>query len=129
MTPLKVGIVTAIITCAFAGTLILSLAKAGVPRGAEMQGGNAGPLMLVHGEYAWINDHGYKGTDGLHCCGIQDCMEVPASSVNPTPDGYGYYTPKGIINNKGVYHSRDGKAWICRFQGGPPKCLFVPGGG
>lgn len=86
-------------------------------------------LVQAHGAYAWIADHGYKGTDGLHCCGWNDCMQVPAESVRPTPDGSGYYTQKGIISNKGVYHSRDGKAWICRFQSGPPKCLFVPGGG
>jgi hypothetical protein len=91
--------------------------------------GNAGPLVLAHLEYAWINEHGYKGTDGLHCCGWQDCKEIDASEAKPTPDGQGYSTPNGIVGNKGVYHSRDGKAWICRFQNGPPKCLFIPGGG
>ena len=91
--------------------------------------GNAGPLIPAHGIYAWINDGGYKGTDGLHCCGWQDCMEVPADSVKPNADGQSYSTPKGDIGNKGIYYSRDGKTWICRFQGGPPKCLFVPGGG
>ena len=109
---------------------ILFQARALVPRVSPFGYiGNGGPLMLVHFEYAWINDGGYKGTDGLHCCGWQDCMEVPADSVKPNADGQSYSTPKGDIGNKGIYYSRDGKTWICRFQGGPPKCLFVPGGG
>jgi hypothetical protein len=89
------------------------------------------PLSItpVHFEYAWINEHGYKGTDGLHCCGWNDCMEIDARDAKPTPDGQGYSTPKGIVGNKGVYHSRDGKAWICRYLSGAPKCLFIPGGG
>lgn len=101
--------------------LLLTLGAADVPRG--------GPLVLTHGDYAWINENGYKGTDDLHCCGWNDCMEIDARDAKPTPDGQGYSTPKGVVGNKGIYHSRDGKAWICRFASGPPKCLFIPGGG
>ncbi len=57
---------------------------------------------LAHGLHAWINDGGYKGTDGLHCCGWNDCMEIAAADAKPAPDGQGYITPRGIIGNKGV---------------------------
>lgn len=82
---------------------------------------------LTHDDYAWINDHGYKGTDGLHCCGWRDCTELRPDEVKINPDG-GYSTPKGNIGLHGTYQSRDGKYWMCRFTSGPPKCLFVPGG-
>lgn len=83
-----------------------------------------------HGLFAWINDGNYKAADGTHCCGMADCVEVKPSDL--IGEGSTYRTPYGEIDAKGVYQSRDGKAWVCRRQqGAGPRssCAFVPGGG
>ena len=88
------------------------------------------PGARAHGEYAWINDGGYKAADGSHCCGMADCVEVKPGDLAEAPGGLS--TPYGIIDGRGVYQSRDGKAWVCRRQrGAGPRssCAFVPGGG
>lgn len=92
-----------------------------------------GPLRPAgaHDAYAWINDGGYKAADGSHCCGAADCREVPAGSIAEAPGGFA--TPFGLVDGRGVYPSRDGKAWVCRrhFRGSTSRssCAFVPGGG
>ena len=88
------------------------------------------PAARAHGEYAWINDGGYQAADGSHCCGMADCVEVKPGDLAEAPGGLS--TPWGIIDGRGVYQSRDGKAWVCRRQrGAGPRssCAFVPGGG
>src|SRR5689334_16124266 len=66
---------------------------------------------LVHDEYAWINDGNYKAADGTHCCGMGDCVEVKPGDLVEAPGGLS--TPFGGIDARGVYQSRDGKAWVC----------------
>lgn len=88
-------------------------------------------IVLAHYEYAWINDRGYKAANGNHCCGIEDCVEIPLRDVREE-QGH-FMTPYGAVDPKGVYQSRDGKTWVCRRHtvGATPQgaCLFIPGGG
>jgi len=82
----------------------------------------------AHGDYAWINDGRYKAADGTHCCGWNDCRELKPSEIREGDAEHA--TPFGSVPNKAVYQSRDGKAWICRWDRPPHKrCLFTPGGG
>lgn len=93
------------------------------------------PLLTMaaahaHDAYAWINDGNYKAADGTHCCGMNDCVEVKPSELAEAPGGMS--TPFGMVDGRGVYQSRDGKAWVCRrHHGAAPKssCAFMPGGG
>lgn len=84
---------------------------------------NAYNAQPAHGIYAWIADHNYKAIDGTHCCGISDCFEINPADAIEKRDGFHYQDR--IIDKRAVYQSRDGKAWLCRFN----KCLFLPGGG
>ena len=87
-------------------------------------------VVQAHGEYAWINDYGYKAADGTHCCGLSDCLEIKQSDIKERPDGF--ETPHGLVNKRGTYQSMDGKTWVCRrhHAGATPhtSCLFMPGG-
>jgi hypothetical protein len=86
---------------------------------------------VAHGDHAWINEQGYKAANGTHCCGWSDCLELALADVRETPAGW--ETPYGAVDKRGVYHSRDGRVWVCRrhHRGATPQgsCLFIPGGG
>ena len=99
----------------------------------------AGFLLLfawsapAFGHDHWINNRNYKSEKGQHCCDHRskngDCDEINPSAVKPTADGQGYMTPTGRVGIRSTYFSEDGKTYLCSPPGGPPRCLFIPGGG
>jgi hypothetical protein len=90
----------------------------------------------------WINKGGYNGPDGVHCCGPNDCFEVPKEAVRITPNGY-LVSPRRVLGPPEVirnnpesevvpFHqgtpSEDGKYWRCQRVGGDRRCFFAPVG-
>lgn len=75
----------------------------------------------------WINHSGYKGPDGTHCCGQNDCKMVLEADVKIGSGGYVLRT----FNNEFVpfseaQQSEDGDFWRCRKSDGSRRCFFAP---
>jgi hypothetical protein len=91
----------------------------------------------------WINNRGYKGPDGVHCCGENDCFELPKDAVRMTGRGY-VIAPRLALGPENLtklgpesefvpFHeappSEDGKYWRCQKPTGERRCVFAPHGG
>lgn len=81
----------------------------------------------------WINWGGYKSPDGVHCCGPNDCEEVPAAAVAIGPGGYAVrFTSRGgqavdeTVPFAEALPSEDGRYWRCRRYDGTRRCFFAP---
>ena len=88
-----------------------------------------GLLMLVHGDAYWIqSDPRYMGTDGLHCCGVEDCRPARKGEVVAFESGYVITSTGQVVRpdrNRGIYTSIDERFWLC-FWKGHVRCMFVP---
>ncbi len=90
-----------------------------------------------HAHDSWINWGGYKGIDGTHCCGENDCEEVPSEAVHVTPGGYALsyrsrFTDLGkpldiaeTVPFAQTQASEDGKYWRCRRYDNTRRCFFA----
>lgn len=96
--------------------------------------------VQAHGPAEWIQEGHYKNAAGELCCGVRDCGEKIAGTIEQTPDGYivdatfRITTPQGVVIDERVKEfvpnadatpSPDGSYWRCRW-GGARKCFFFP---
>lgn len=93
------------------------------------------PAAFAHS--SWINWGGYKGIDGTHCCGDNDCEEVPPEAVHVTSGGYALsyrsrFTDLGkpvviveVVPFTQTQASEDGKYWRCRRYDNTRRCFFA----
>jgi len=91
----------------------------------------------------WINWGGYRGPDGVHCCGPNDCEAVPDPGVKITRAGYalsyrsqflewhsgGVGVP--VVVNETVpfteaQSSEDSHYWRCQRSDNTRRCFFAP---
>ena len=79
----------------------------------------------AHGEYDWINKGGYRGANGDHCCGQDDCYKLDASQVEQKSDGIHVPTYGVTVPYKDVQRSEDEHYWICRTSA-KMRCFFAP---
>lgn len=99
---------------------------------------------IAHDKYGhpnWIYNGAYTSPiDGTHCCGVNDCMELPDEMVKATPDGYridgevSFGVGPGTVTfgvhetvpHREVQVSRDGKYWRCHKADKSRRCFFAP---
>jgi hypothetical protein len=84
----------------------------------------------------WINHGNYKSPiDGVHCCGDNDCKELPDQNVRIGPNGYSLLLSDPAGRNKSVVElvpffeaqpSEDGHYWRCKRYDGSRRCFFAP---
>ncbi len=74
----------------------------------------------------WINHGRYVGPDGVHCCGPNDCVEVPDTQVSISSQGYSLLGYGEVVPYREVQVSQDGKYWRCRKRDGSRRCFFAP---
>ena len=74
----------------------------------------------------WINRGKYVGPDGVHCCGPNDCIEIPATQVLASTQGYRRLTYGEVVPYREALTSEDGKYWRCRKRDGSRRCFFAP---
>jgi len=79
----------------------------------------------AHGEYDWINKGGYRGVNGDHCCGKDDCYKLEASEVQQQKDGIHVPAYGVTVPYKEVQRSEDEHYWICRTSS-RMRCFFAP---
>jgi hypothetical protein len=98
-----------------------------------------GALLIVQPAYAhdlWINHGNYASPiDGVHCCGENDCRQLPDEDVSVGPAGYSLLLgrPDGASGNvvetvpyKEAQPSEDGHYWRCKRYDGSRRCFFAP---
>ena len=85
-------------------------------------------LAFAHGDAMWIQLGSYRGADGVHCCGKQDCFRVPRESAQAGPNGY-------VVNWRGRDYtipyqqalvSENDDFWVCEKGDQTPRCFFAP---
>lgn len=85
-------------------------------------------LALAHGDAMWIQLGMYKGPDGAHCCGIDDCHRIPRALAHAGPQGYEVewrgrsYTipyPQTLVSENDDF-------WVCEKGDQTPRCFFAP---
>jgi hypothetical protein len=93
----------------------------------------AAGAALGHGDAAWIqSEPAYKSASGVHCCGRDDCARLPDGAVIEANDGWFISLPDTPAPQfiprtaRGVYRSRTGDYWACRYPGGAIRCFFYP---
>ena len=74
----------------------------------------------------WIDHSGYVGPDGVHCCGPNDCFEVPAAEIGISAEGYILRGYKEVVPYREAQASEDGKYWRCKRLDGSRRCFFAP---
>lgn len=91
-----------------------------------------------YGQPNWIaNGHYTSPIDGSHCCGVNDCMEIPSENVREVTGGLdvgGFMVLKGgdwvpaseVVPHAEVQRSRDGNYWRCKKPDGSRRCFFAP---
>ena len=87
-------------------------------------------VSLAHDRYGnpnWIADGHYRSPiDGSHCCGEQDCFEIPSNAVEETAGGYRLTGFNEVVPHREVQMSHDGNYWRCRKPDGSRRCFFAP---
>jgi len=74
----------------------------------------------------WINHGNYTSpTDGVHCCGDNDCRALEPSDVKITPKGY-VLTNGELVPFTEAQPSEDGEYWRCKRYDGSRRCFFAP---
>lgn len=80
----------------------------------------------------WIN-HGryFSPIDGSHCCGDNDCEEIPSERVESHGDGSFTFVRPGLyvtefVPAREVQWSKDGNYWRCKKSDGSRRCFFAP---
>lgn len=79
----------------------------------------------AHGDYDWINKGGYRGSNGDHCCGKDDCFKVDAKEVQQQSDGIHVPSHGVTVPYRDVQRSEDENYWICRTSA-KMRCFFAP---
>ena len=107
-------LVSSIVVCAFALTVVATTARA-------------------HDDAAWIMANpGYVDANGAHCCGPSDCRRESATKFREAPEGVyvaigagdEVLMPRRLVG-RGLYPSQDDDWWIC-IRDGIPRCAFKP---
>ena len=97
------------------------------------------------GNANWISKGHYTSpTDGSHCCGPLDCVQVDPEYVREVQGGYWISGPvtyqggasKGdtiqiineVVPHREVQVSKDGAIWRCKKPDGTRRCFFFPPG-
>ena len=83
------------------------------------------PSAFAHDVYDWINKGGYRSKSGEHCCGKDDCYEVPASRVQQDAQGYSLPDHNLTVPGAQALPSEDGRYWVCKV-GARMRCFFAP---
>lgn len=90
--------------------------------------GLAATAAYGHGDADWIRQGPYKRTDGISCCGVQDCRKLAPDAAHQ--DRHGRWIVEGRMMPEGLasYPSEDEGYWICERggAGGEPLCFFPP---
>jgi hypothetical protein len=82
-----------------------------------------------HAHDFWINHGMYTSPQGVHCCGQNDCHEVPGDEVRAGPAGYMLILDGDRIETvpyQEAQPSEDGKYWRCQRYDGSRRCFFAP---
>jgi len=74
----------------------------------------------------WINRGDYKGSDGQHCCGPNDCFRVPGDRIKATPRGYVLLDYNETVPYSQAIPSEDRSFWRCKKWDGSRRCFFAP---
>jgi len=75
----------------------------------------------------WIaTEHFTSPIDGSHCCGINDCAELPIDDVEEKTTGYYIKHLNELVPFREVQISRDGQYWRCKKPDGSRRCFFAP---
>jgi hypothetical protein len=77
----------------------------------------------------WINNGNYVSTEGVHCCGDNDCFELAAGDVRETAGGYLIVKLNEVVPFSEAQISEDGHFWRCRGADGKRRCFFAPPSG
>lgn len=86
--------------------------------------------LLAHGEYAWIQDGGYRSpVSNEWCCGANDCFKVEAEKVHTDATGYVIEGLNETVPYSETLVSQDGKFWRCQRPDGSRRCFFAPSQG
>jgi len=83
---------------------------------------------LAHGDYDWINKGGYRGANGDHCCGKDDCYKLDASQVEQSREGYRVPSYGVTVPYREAIRSEDEHYWICKTSA-KMRCFFAPHSG
>jgi len=84
-------------------------------------------VSLAHDH--WINHGNYASpTDGIRCCGENDCFLVLEGNVSITAQGYVLTSGEHIPFREALV-SEDGRYWRCQRHDGSRRCFFAPRGG
>lgn len=74
----------------------------------------------------WINAGRYRSpTDGMLCCGINDCAIIPIDRITATAIGYRLSNGE-IIPYSEALTSEDGQYHRCHKPDGSRRCFFAP---
>jgi hypothetical protein len=85
--------------------------------------GFASTPARAHGDAAWIMANPLT----RHCCGPDDCREIPAEHVRLVGEIYFVDDPPLAWNsNYGTYASINSNYWACVTPDGRVKCFFAP---
>lgn len=86
------------------------------------------PVARAHdaeGRPNWIAEGAYRGKDGVHCCGPNDCELLSSSEVQIRPDGIWLARFKELVPFEQATPSEDGKIWRCHNMSGDRRCFFM----
>jgi len=86
------------------------------------------PLARAHdanGNPNWIAEGAYRGRDGVHCCGPNDCEVLDSSEVQVRTDGIWLARFKELVPFEQATPSEDGKIWRCHNMSGDRRCFFM----
>jgi hypothetical protein len=73
----------------------------------------------------WISHGKYTSTDGVHCCGDNDCQALGPEDVKITPRGYALMNGE-LVPFSEAQPSEDGEFWRCKRYDGSRRCFFAP---
>jgi hypothetical protein len=74
----------------------------------------------------WIATGDYRGPDGVHCCGPQDCAPLADGDVEVRAGGYFIKSLGEPVPFSEAKPSEDGHYWRCRKYDGTRRCFFSP---
>ena len=77
-------------------------------------------ILLIHGEYAWIEKPSYKTLFGASCCGYSDCFVISTSEALQVRVGDSILLNEQAVRVNKIYDSEDAQSWAC-YTG----CLFI----
>lgn len=92
--------------------------------------GTGGAHDHAGGDASWIQANpDLKGSDGVPCCGPQDCFE--ADGVELTAEGATLRLNNGFTVSvparfPATYQSNNASWWVCIYADGTPRCAFRP---